>query len=660
MEDKLQVLQNVPVLASLGEELMKSLAERAEFVAVRKGDLVVRENDPGDALYCVVSGRLQAYARLQSGRERVFATYWGGDCFGEMPLLSGETHWASVRALNDSVLLKIPREEFQAVLTRDPRVAIGFSQRMGQRIKQLREEKQRTKWSSIVSLYSALPGAGKTLLATNLVASLVRETGEPVLLVDFSGRQPGLPLLRCERLAGGDSTAVEELTVHTPHGYDRLNLELLGEEMELRWIAPLFSALVKRYDHVVVDLPNRAGPSVFECLRQSDKIYVLSKDAEDHLYRTRLLLQELRSHPVGVAPKARVILTAVPGTSRPRVEEAGRKIGEEVGYLLRWIPEQEMVESADGVPYVLRRPMEPYSFTVRRIARELANVLVGLALGTGSARGLAHIGVIRVLEREGIAVDMVAGSSMGALVGAAWAVGKSADEMEQIAHSVRSKRAFLRLLDPVFPGAGVFRGIRVTNFLRSIVGDLTFADTVIPLKIVATDLNTMEEIVYEDGRLLDAIRASISIPGVFRPVLDDGRTLIDGGIVDPVPVPVLARAGVSKIIAVNTIPNVEEMKQRDRYRAELRGGLPRKRRGAMREVGPVVETPSNIINIYMRSMHVMQSRMAEEACANADVVIRPILPDGVWYDFYHPERYIRCGEAAAQAVLPQLKQLVRS
>ena len=256
--------------------------------------------------------------------------------------------------------------------------------------------------------------------------------------------------------------------------------------------------------------------------------------------------------------------------------------------------------------------MEPYSLVVRRMARELGNVLVGLALGTGGARGLAHIGVIRVLEREGIGIDVVAGSSMGSLIAAAWAVGKSADEMEEIAKQIRSKRTFLKLLDPMFPGAGVFRGIKVYNFLHSIVNGLTFADTLIPLKIVASDLNTLEEVVFEEGKLIDAIRASITIPGIFRPVVNDGHTLIDGGITDPVPVQVLARAGVSKIIAVNTIPNTEEMKQRERSRHELSGASRKERKGVLHETGPVVETPTSIINIYMRSMHAMQSRMAED------------------------------------------------
>jgi len=299
--------------------------------------------------------------------------------------------------------------------------------------------------------------------------------------------------------------------------------------------------------------------------------------------------------------------------------------------------------------------MEPYSLVVRRIARELGNVLVGLALGTGAARGFAHIGVIRILEQAGIGIDVVAGSSMGSLIGAAWAVGKSADEMEEIALRIKGKRAFLKLLDPVFPGAGLIRGRRVYNFLESIVDGLTFADTLIPLKIVASDLNTLEEVVFEQGKLIDAIRASISIPGVFRPVTQNSHTLIDGGLTDPVPVQVLARAGVSKIIAVNTIPTPEDMKRR-----HATPHPPSATAESMHETGPVFETPTSIINIYMLSMYVMQAQIAERACAFSDVVIRPILPAGVWYDFYNPERYIRCGEQAAQDMLPRLKELERT
>ncbi len=287
----------------------------------------------------------------------------------------------------------------------------------------------------------------------------------------------------------------------------------------------------------------------------------------------------------------------------------------------------------------------------------MGNLLVGLVLGAGGARGLAHIGVLRVLEREGITIDVVAGCSMGALIAGAWATGRTPDELEKIALQVKSKRAYLKLLNPIFPGAGLIRGLGVARFLNFLVNGLTFNDTMIPVKIVASDLNTIEEVVLEQGNLLDAIRASISIPGIFRPVVLKGRTLIDGGLASPVPVDVLVRAGISRIIAVNTMPDAETMK---RYRQSLAEGRikPSEQNRPMHETGSVIDTPTNIIKIYMKFLHAVQSRVAQDACIKADVVISPTVPGGLWYDFYRAERYIRRGEEAAEAALPQLRELL--
>ena len=656
MESKLQILESVLLLATCGEEALRGLAEKAEFVTLKKDELVVREGEKSDAFYVVVSGRLEAYSQVDGRAERIYVRYSSGDWFGEMPLLSGETQWASVRALNDSVLLKIPRAAFEVMLGRDPRMALGFTQRMAERMTQLREEKKRAKWSTIITLCSAVPGAGKTLLATNLVASLAWETGEPVLMLDFSGRQGGKLLVRCKPAVVANGPKLEEMVTHHPLGYDRLNLTLTGDEKEMHLIAPLFGDLVKRYKYVLVDLPIQTCPTMLECMIQSDQIYVVARNEEEHLSKTRILLQDLKQHRQEVSPKVRVILTAVGNTCVPIVEYAQHKVGQEIAYLLRWIPESEIIESVDGVPYVLHKPMEPYSVVVRRIAREMGNLLVGLVLGAGGARGLAHIGVIRILEREGITVDMVAGSSMGALVAAAWASGRTADELEEIAMQVKGMRGFLSLLNPMFPGAGIVRGFSVYRFLRTILNGLTFEDTMIPVKIVACDLHTMEEVVFERGKLIDAIRASISIPGIFRPMKYKGRTLIDGGLASPVPVDLMARSGVSKIIAVNTFPNPEMMKQL-RHSEEESRIAPEEMNAAMQETGRLIDTPTSIIKQYMRFLNTTQARVAHEACAKVDVVISPTVPDGFWYDFYNPERYIRRGEQAAESVLVQLREL---
>jgi NTE family protein len=167
----------------------------------------------------------------------------------------------------------------------------------------------------------------------------------------------------------------------------------------------------------------------------------------------------------------------------------------------------------------------------------------------------------------------------------------------------------------------------------------------------------MEEVVFERGKLIDAIRASISIPGIFRPMKHKGRTLIDGGLASPVPVDIMVRAGVSKIIAVNTFPNPEMMKQLRRTEEEGRVE-PAELNLPIRETGPLIDTPANIIKLYMRFLNSTQARVAQEACRKVDVVIAPTVPDGFWYDFYNPERYIRRGEQVAEAALPQLRELV--
>jgi hypothetical protein len=136
-----------------------------------------------------------------------------------------------------------------------------------------------------------------------------------------------------------------------------------------------------------------------------------------------------------------------------------------------------------------------------------------------------------------------------------------------------------------------------------------------------------------------------------------GRTLIDGGLASPVPVDLLVRAGVSKIIAVNTFPNPEAMKQY-RHAEEESRIKPSELKRPMHETGPLIDTPTSIIKLYMRFLNSTQARVAQDACTKADVVISPTVPDGFWYDFYNPERYIRRGEQVAEAALPQLKELV--
>ena len=175
---------------------------------------------------------------------------------------------------------------------------------------------------------------------------------------------------------------------------------------------------------------------------------------------------------------------------------------------------------------------------------------IGLALGSGSARGLAHIGVIKVLEENHIPISIIAGTSMGSLIGALHASGLTGTEMEEIACNTNLKTTS-RLFMPTPSVQGLIDGNRISDFLVSLMGNRSFSSLKMPFAAVAADIERAEEVVITEGPLIKAIRASISIPGIFTPAMLKGRALVDGGLMNPVPVDVLKHLGADYIIAVD-------------------------------------------------------------------------------------------------------------
>jgi NTE family protein len=174
---------------------------------------------------------------------------------------------------------------------------------------------------------------------------------------------------------------------------------------------------------------------------------------------------------------------------------------------------------------------------------------IGLALGSGSARGWAHIGVIRALSEAGIRVDCVAGTSIGALVGAVYAAG-NIDTLEEVVLELDWKQ-IAYFFDVVFPKSGLIDGKKVADFFRSHVQEKNIEDLALPFRAVSTDLTTGREVVMKQGDIIEAVRASISVPGIFTPVKRNGAILVDGGVVNPVPVSVVREMGADFVIAVD-------------------------------------------------------------------------------------------------------------
>lgn len=178
---------------------------------------------------------------------------------------------------------------------------------------------------------------------------------------------------------------------------------------------------------------------------------------------------------------------------------------------------------------------------------------IGIALGSGSAKGWSHIGVIRGLQEANIAIDIVCGSSIGALVGGAFAAGKL-DEAEKLVREL-AWSDIMGFMEVPVPRSGIINSEKIAEYLRQRIGDPNIEDLPIPFAAVATDLTSGQEVWMRQGSLIEAIRASISMPGMFTPCFREGRLLVDGGLVNPIPVSLCRSMGANTVIAVN--PNTD-------------------------------------------------------------------------------------------------------
>jgi len=197
---------------------------------------------------------------------------------------------------------------------------------------------------------------------------------------------------------------------------------------------------------------------------------------------------------------------------------------------------------------------------------------IGLALGSGSARGWSHIGVIRGLQEADVAIDIVCGSSIGALVGGAYAAGKL-DDAEKLIRGLAWSDV-LGFMEVPVPRSGLINSDKVADYLRERLGDPNIEDLPKPFAAVATDLTTGQEVWIRKGSLIEAIRASISMPGMFTPCFREGRLLVDGGLINPVPVSLCRSLGANTVIAVN--PNTDIRIQYEITREPILGGSPKK------------------------------------------------------------------------------------
>lgn len=249
---------------------------------------------------------------------------------------------------------------------------------------------------------------------------------------------------------------------------------------------------------------------------------------------------------------------------------------------------------------------------------------IGLALGSGGARGFAHLGVIKVLHEEGIPIDFIAGSSMGALVACFFGTGLDLDRLYKI--STAFKRKYF--LDFTVPKMGFVAGKRLKDLIRVFTHGKNIEDLTIPIAVVATDLMSGEKVVFKKGPIADAVRASISIPGIFVPEKINGRLLVDGGVVDRIPVSVVKEMGAEFVIAVD----VSKVKTNTEI--------------------------TSIFDVIMQSIDIMQMELVDHRIIASDFTIRPRVEKFSSKAYTNIEDIIEMGEEAARNNVEKIKELI--
>lgn len=298
---------------------------------------------------------------------------------------------------------------------------------------------------------------------------------------------------------------------------------------------------------------------------------------------------------------------------------------------------------------------------------------VALVLGAGGARGLAHIGVVQAIEARGYQIAGIAGASMGALVGGIYAAGRLQEYSEWARGLERGD--VLRLLDFAFGFPGLIRGERLIGALRELVGDHLIEDLPIPYTAVATDLASQREVWLNRGKLFDAIRASIAIPMIFTPQRLDGRELVDGGLLAPVPIAATRQMRVDRVIAVDVNGPVSWINSKREPRPEevaaghgiddstealdedkpgsLREGMAAIWEGLGRGNGAKPEKSRGVMDLMSRSLDTMQAHMARVQLAQdpPDLLIQLSRETATFYEFWRATELVEKGREAAEKAL---------
>jgi len=552
--------------------LFEEVERSVSYVPLRGGEVLMREGESDRSLYILLSGRLRV-TRPSATPEQ--AEVGPGESVGEIALLTGEPRTAKVRALRDSLLARLAPESFEALNSRHPELLAALARVVIRRLRARERPEPAPPRAMSLAVLPASPGVPLDAVAARLAAALAR-IGSTLHLTHVSFEQrTGL------RGAADIEPPRREAAHHNA------------------WLAAWLGEQEARHTFLLLQGDATPSPWTHRCIRQADRIILVARATDDtdacRLQIARLGLEpETRSQKSEVAKPLTLALLHPRDTALPSGTRAWLDAVPAGGHF-------HVREGSDG--------------DFGRLARCLAGRAVGLALGGGGARGLAHLGVIRALLESGLPIDRVAGTSMGSIIGAAAAM-----EMPYEAELALSRRAFIEgkpHKEYTLPLFSLVRGRRLNRQLALAFGDAWIEDLWRPFLCVSCNLTTTHMVAHSRGPLWKAIRASLAIPGIFTPAVQSGELLVDGGVLNNLPGDLLRAAGCSRVVVVDVSRLLDLAIGCEEFPSPWRRFWRRLWRRALTPHVP------SVLDILMRTVVISSERKVQEVKADADLCLTP-------------------------------------
>jgi len=589
-----KVLAETELLRLLDGPALDSILPALEHVRLPGGQLLFCQGDMGDCLYLLAYGRLRVTVQREDGREEIVGEVGPGESVGEMALLTGEKRTATVRAVRDSELHKLSADAFNRLLERHPKVTMQLARR-------------------IVMRYVGAVGAARPAIGPATIALLPASADTPLSAASH-GLEEALAefgaTLRLNSDVVDGALWPEASQVPPDHGRTE---EVLG------WLNEQES----KHRFVIYEADLVPGAWSRRCVRQADRILVVASD--------------------GQSPAADPLEQGMPAEG-PHVTAVRRE--------LVLLHRARRAVYPGTLEWLAKRPVTAHHHVVAdspadfsRLARFLAGRATGLVLGGGGTRCFAHVGVIRALEEAGIAIDVIGGTSMGAFIAAQYALGW--DHARMRAYNRETWVRVRPMQDYTLPVLSLLTGRGFRKVARDIAGDAAIEDLATRFFCVSSNLTRARIMTHRQGPLWRAMVASISVPGLTPPVADDGDLLVDGAVLDNVPVDVMRQFCDGTVIASDVSPLVDlAVDPGTGVSAGLWSRL--SPWGGTRAGG---RKPPTIVDVLSR-VSTLNSTIAVEAMkSQANLYLRPPTEDFTVVDWKRAEALIDVGyEYAVRAV----------